>query len=206
MESVQNATARLITHSKKHDHITPIFKELHSWLPVEERIIFKNLLLVKKVLSNEAPLYLSDFVEFYVPGRTNFRSTKSNVLILKRKDVRIMDGEILEFLLLFIRPSFDGSIMVWCCPSIRSVVHNPCGQDIARTIWPRMLKLSVYTLYGQSKKPIYFQGQRSNFKVTGPLRRILALGSLWAGYSKNYTNPGASRDLYRMSRTKGLTI
>ena len=63
---------------------------------------------------------------------------------------------------------------------------DPCGQDIARTIWPRMLKLSVYTLYGHRNKPIYFQGQRSNFKVTEPLQRILALGSLWAGYSKNY--------------------
>ena len=41
---------------------------------------------------------------------------------------------------------------------------DPCGQDIARTIWPRMLKLSTDTLYGQRKKPIYFQGQRSNFK------------------------------------------
>ena len=70
--------------------------------------------------------------------------------------------------------------------SVRSVVHNPCGQDIARTIWLGMLKLSVYTLYGQRKKPIYFQGQRSNIKVTGPLQRILALGSLWAGYSENY--------------------
>ena len=39
-----------------------------------------------------------------------------------------------------------------------------CGQDMARTMWPRMLKLSVYTLYGQSKKPIYFQGQRSNLE------------------------------------------
>ena len=63
---------------------------------------------------------------------------------------------------------------------------DPCGQDIARTIWPRMLKLCVYTLYGQRKKPIYFQGQRSHFKVTVPLQRILELGSLWAGYSKNY--------------------
>ena len=44
-------------------------------------------------------------------------------------------------------------------PSVLSVVHNSCGQDIARAIWPRMLKLSVYTLYGQSKTPIYFQGQ-----------------------------------------------
>ena len=62
---------------------------------------------------------------------------------------------------------------------------DPCWQDIARTIWHRMLKLSVYTLYGQRKKP-FFQGQMSNFKVTGPLQRILALGSLWAGYSKIY--------------------
>ena len=52
------------------------------------------------------------------------------------------------------------------CPSIRSVVHNSCGQDLARTMWPRMLKLSVYTSYGKRKKSIYFQGQRSNFKVT----------------------------------------
>ena len=60
---------------------------------------------------------------------------------------------------------------------------DPCEQDVART---RMFKLSVYTLYGQRKKPKYFQGQRSNFNVIGPLQRILAQGSLWAGYSKNY--------------------
>ena len=48
---------------------------------------------------------------------------------------------------------------------------DPCGQDKARTIWPRMLKLSVYTLYGQRKKPINFQGQRSHFKVTRWLPR-----------------------------------
>ena len=39
-------------------------------------------------------------------------------------------------------------------------VHNSCGQDIART---RMLKRSVYISNGKRKKPIYFQGQRSNF-------------------------------------------
>ena len=38
---------------------------------------------------------------------------------------------------------------------------DSCGQDIARTIWPRVLKLSVYSLYGQRKKPIYFQCQLS---------------------------------------------
>ena len=44
LQSVQNAAARLITCSKKYDHITPILKELH-WLPVSERIKFKIMLL-----------------------------------------------------------------------------------------------------------------------------------------------------------------
>ena len=52
-----------------------------------------------------------------------------------------------------------GSVRPSVRPYVRSIVHNPCGQDIARAIWPRMLKLSEYTLYGQRKKPIYFQGQ-----------------------------------------------
>ena len=38
---------------------------------------------------------------------------------------------------------------------------DPCGQDIARTIQPRLLKLSMYTSYGKRKKPIYFQCQKS---------------------------------------------
>ena len=66
-----------------------------------------------------------------------------------------------ESKLIFIRPSFDERIMVWRCPSVRCVIHNPCGQDIARTIWPRMLKLSVYTKYVKRKKPINFQGHIS---------------------------------------------
>ena len=41
---------------------------------------------------------------------------------------------------------------------------DPCGQDIARTIWPMMLKLNVYTLYGQRKKPLF---SRSKVKFQG---------------------------------------
>ena len=43
---------------------------------------------------------------------------------------------------------------------------DPYEQDIVRTIQSRLLKLSMYTKYGKKKKPINFQGQRSNFKVT----------------------------------------
>ena len=34
-------------------------------------------------------------------------------------------------------------------------------QDIARTMLPKMIKLSMYTSYGKRKKPTYFQGHPS---------------------------------------------
>ena len=52
---------------------------------------------------------------------------------------------------------------------------DPCGQDIARTMQPWLLKLRVYTSYGKRKKSIHFQGQRTNFKVTGSLHFIMVI-------------------------------
>ena len=52
------AAARLITLSRKYDHITPILIELH-WLPVAERIKFKILLLTFKALHDQAPSYIT---------------------------------------------------------------------------------------------------------------------------------------------------
>ena len=49
LQLVQNVAARLITHSRKCDHITPILFDLH-WPPVSEQIIFKILLLTFKAL------------------------------------------------------------------------------------------------------------------------------------------------------------
>ena len=38
LQVVQNSTARLITHTKKHDHITPVLKKLHWLCQVQCRI------------------------------------------------------------------------------------------------------------------------------------------------------------------------
>ena len=61
LQSVQNAAARLITCSRKYDHITSILKKLH-WLPVSERIKFKILLLTFKALHQQSPNLHSRFV------------------------------------------------------------------------------------------------------------------------------------------------
>ena len=69
LQSVQNAAARLITRSRKCDHITPILLDLH-WLPVSERIKFKILLLTLKALHQQSPTYFHDLITRYLPSRS----------------------------------------------------------------------------------------------------------------------------------------
>ena len=57
--SVQNATARLITSTRRSDHITPVLRELH-WLPIREHVKFKVACLVRQSLSGQAPAYVAD--------------------------------------------------------------------------------------------------------------------------------------------------
>ena len=47
--SVQNAAARVVTRSRKFDHITPVLNEFH-WLPMVQRVRFKLTLIVFKCL------------------------------------------------------------------------------------------------------------------------------------------------------------
>jgi hypothetical protein len=78
LQYVQNASAKLIVGAKKRDHVTSILVSLH-WLPVEQRIIFKVLLLTYKSLSGQGPTYLKNLLDPYVPTR-NLRSASSNML------------------------------------------------------------------------------------------------------------------------------
>ena len=75
---MQNSAARLITRSRKCEHITPIMKQLH-WLPVSHRIIYKLVLITYRARNGIAPSYIKDFVQPYVPTR-NLRSSSRNLL------------------------------------------------------------------------------------------------------------------------------
>ena len=57
LQRVQNIAARILTCTKKYDHITPILQHLH-WLPVRERIIFKIMLLTYRGVNGMAPTYI----------------------------------------------------------------------------------------------------------------------------------------------------
>lgn len=86
LQSVQNAAARVVTRSRKHDHITPILHDLH-WLPVQQRISFKILMMTWRALNGLAPDYISELIIPYVPGR-RLRSANDNLLAVPSSRLR----------------------------------------------------------------------------------------------------------------------
>ena len=65
LRAIQNTAPRIVTLSKRFDHITPIMFKLH-WLPLNYRIHFKILLLVYKCLNGLAPIYLSELLRLEI--------------------------------------------------------------------------------------------------------------------------------------------
>ncbi len=61
LQLVQNAAARLLTITKKREHITPVLEKLH-WLPVKYRIQYKVLLYVFKAVHDMASEYIKDLI------------------------------------------------------------------------------------------------------------------------------------------------
>ena len=54
LQSIQNAAARLLTGTKRRDHISPVLSRLH-WLPVKQRVVFKLAIIVFQSLRGETP-------------------------------------------------------------------------------------------------------------------------------------------------------
>src|SRR4029434_4707631 len=70
--------ARLLTRTKRREHISPVLAALH-WLPVTFRIDFKVLLLIYKALNGLGPSYIANFLVKYLPSRT-LRSSNAGLL------------------------------------------------------------------------------------------------------------------------------
>ncbi len=82
LQMVQNAAARVLTRTRKYDHIGPVLSTLH-WLPIKHRIDFKILLITHKALNGLAPQYLSELLSRYSPSHP-LCSQNSGHLIIPR--------------------------------------------------------------------------------------------------------------------------
>ena len=66
LQMVQNATTRVLTHTRTFDDITPIIASLH-WLPNNFRSDLKELLMTYKTTHGIALSYVSDLIIQYIP-------------------------------------------------------------------------------------------------------------------------------------------
>ena len=69
LQKIQNNAARIVTRTRRRDHVTPVLADLH-WLPIEKRIEYKILLTTFKALHGLSPGYIRDLIEPYVPPRS----------------------------------------------------------------------------------------------------------------------------------------
>jgi hypothetical protein len=57
VQSIQNFACKIITKSRKYDHVTPLLRKL-NWLPVDKLLYFRDAVLMYKCVNNLAPDYL----------------------------------------------------------------------------------------------------------------------------------------------------
>ena len=86
LQLVQNRAARIVTFTKKYEHITPILIDLH-WLPVEYRITYKILLLVYKAINGLSPSYISNLLSFCTSSYS-LRSFSNKLLQVPRSKLK----------------------------------------------------------------------------------------------------------------------
>ncbi len=93
---VQNAAARVLTRTRKYNHISPVLSTLH-WLPIKHCIDFKILLITYKAPNGLAPQYLSKLLSHYSPPHL-LRSQNSGHLIISRISKSTAGGKSLFYL------------------------------------------------------------------------------------------------------------
>jgi len=115
LQYVLSSAARLVSLSRKHDHISPVLMELH-WLPVEQRVNFNILLLTYNVVNGMAPVYLQDLLDFYRPCRS-LRS--GNMQLLNTQSYNLKSYGFRAFFYMF-PPALE-------CPSTGAKSVRFCG-------------------------------------------------------------------------------
>ena len=89
LQRLQNSAARIVSRTRKYEHITPVLIKLH-WLPIKFRIQFKVLLLVYKALNGLAPKYIKELLVPYKP-RSHLRSETKGLLDEPRTRLKFGD-------------------------------------------------------------------------------------------------------------------
>ena len=103
LQRIQNSTARLVTRTRAHDHITPVLGNLH-WLSVKYLIIRriqKILLLTYKCLYGLVPDYLADFIQELTNHLATYNHLSSSNLLYSLFLPIHTDNGLILYIMLF---------------------------------------------------------------------------------------------------------
>ena len=80
LQLVQNLAARLVTYTRRFEHITPVLRDQLHWLPIKQRVIYKLALYVRRALRSELPSCLAELLVPLTGKGPGDRSAKFSVL------------------------------------------------------------------------------------------------------------------------------
>ena len=84
LQRVKNCSARLIFKTSKCTHVSPLLAKLH-WPPIAQRIDYKISSLCNDVVSDTAPMYLSDLLCLCVPSRSLHSSADTRIFQIQTR-------------------------------------------------------------------------------------------------------------------------
>ena len=86
LQGVQNFVARLVSGTRKFDHVSPALKNLR-WVPVKSHLYLRDAILAFKSMTGQVPNYLSsNFISRgNISGRATRSSTQFNIPLFKTK-------------------------------------------------------------------------------------------------------------------------
>jgi hypothetical protein len=141
LQLVQNCAARLVTRTKRWQHITPTLMEL-LWLPIRQRIDYKVLMVTFNAVLNLAPDYLCDLIVPYNPA-CSLRSESKHLLSEQT----------------FRHKSFGGRAFSTCAPRLWNSLPISLRSETDLDTFKRNLKSF------QSVIDNFFWGALSNFET-----------------------------------------
>ena len=87
LQITQNSVARLISHTPRHEHITPVLVQLH-WLLTTKICQFKILTMTYKASHHNTPPYICDMLNWYQPARTLRSASTTSLVPNRNKTIR----------------------------------------------------------------------------------------------------------------------
>ena len=78
IQAVQNFAARIVSNSRKYDHISPILKDL-KWLPVRQQLYYRHAIMAFKCMSGCAPASL--FSKYIQRATITKRTTRNSQML-----------------------------------------------------------------------------------------------------------------------------